>query len=60
MVLSLVEMIFMENHTNEINYYIELIVERVLKEIKVQLSQIILFGSSAREDYDVDSEICFL
>lgn len=40
--------------------YIELIKERVLQDKEINLSQIILFGSYARGDYNFDSDIDLL
>lgn len=50
----------MENHTFGKNDYIELIKEKVLKEKDLDFSQIILFGSYARGDFNFDSDIDLL
>lgn len=50
----------MEKYNIKEKDYIELIKERVLQEKDITLSQIILFGSYARGDFNFDSDIDLL
>jgi len=50
----------MEKYTIEKDDYIKLIKEKVIQDKEIALSQIILFGSYARGDFNFDSDIDLL